>query len=248
MNASSPRKRHLSQHVPNRSQFSKLRLALSQRPVGMSPASSPELKSGHRLKAAPPVSARYRLRWAYQELEVPAGTEFSIGRAPECLLRLTSTQVSRHHARFRHGSEGPSIEDLGSLNGVRVNQRKIAGVTALRHGDTIAIGDEELRLVDVDVVEATARQSTLRVGPHRSRDEGSNQANIPPSLSVLSAREREVFALMVQGHTPSEIALRLRLGVKTVERKRRRIADKLECGSRAELVTYAICAGLLRKL
>jgi DNA-binding CsgD family transcriptional regulator len=53
---------------------------------------------------------------------------------------------------------------------------------------------------------------------------------------------------MVQGHTPSEIALRLRLGVKTVERKRRHIADKLECGSRAELVTYAICAGLLRQL
>ena len=248
MTASSPRQRHLSQHVPNRSQFSNLRLALSQRPAATAPPSSPELKSGHRLKAAPPLAARYRLRWAYQELEVPAGTEFSIGRAPECLLRLTSTQVSRHHARFRHGSEGPSIEDLGSLNGVRVNQRKITGPTMLRHGDTIVIGDEQLRLVDVDVVEATARQSTLRVGPRRSSDDASDQANIPPSLSVLSAREREVFALMVQGHTPAEIATRLRLGVKTVERQHGRIAAKLECGSRAELVTYAICAGLLRRL
>lgn len=248
MTASSQRQRHLSQHVPSRAQFSNLRMALSQRPAANAPESSRELKSSRRLEAAPPVTARYCLRWAYQELEIPAGTEFSIGRAPACLLRLTSSQVSRHHARFCHGSDGPSIEDLGSLNGVLVNQRKITGPTLLRHGDTIGIGDEQIRLVDVDVVEATARQSTLRAGPRRSDDQASGEANIPPSLAVLSPRERDVFALMVQGHTHAEMAARLRLGVKTIERYRSQIAAKVECGSRAELVTYAICAGLLRQL
>jgi DNA-binding CsgD family transcriptional regulator len=210
---------------------------------------APELaehKSGLRLKLEP-VAARYRLRWAYQELEVPAGTEFSVGRAPECLLRLGSTLVSRHHARFSYGDEGPMIEDLGSLNGVTVNQTRITAPTRLRHGDVIGIGDEQLKLVDVDVVETSARQSTLRVGPRSSGADGS-RANHPPSLSALTERERNVFALLVQGHSSHEIAERLRLSPRTVERHHKRIAKRLNCATRGELVTYAICAGLLRQL
>jgi DNA-binding CsgD family transcriptional regulator len=253
MNASSRRQRHFSEHVPEKVQLSKLSGAASLRPLSLAPQSSNDLHSGHRIKAAAPastpVAARYRLRWGYQELEVPAGTEFSVGRAPECLLRLTSSLVSRHHARFRYGSDGPVIEDLGSLNGVLVNQRKIHMPTLLRHGDTIGIGEEQIKLVDVDVVEASARQSTLRVGPRRQDVSGASAASsLPPSLAALTQRERDVFALMVQGHSAEEMSARLRLSPRTVERHRRRVAERLECDTRAELVTYAICAGLLRNI
>lgn len=249
MTATSQRQSPLSEHVPPKASLSNLARARSPRSLALAPESSPDLESGHRIKARPPVAVRYRLRWAYQELEVPAGTEFSVGRAPECLLRLTSTLVSRHHARFRYGSEGPVIEDLGSLNGVLVNQRKVSRPTLLRHGDTIDIGDEQIKLVDVDVVEASARQSTLRVGPRRrSADGASAPPNAPPSLAALSQRERDVLALMVQGHSASEMSARLGLTATTIERHRARIAKRLDCGTRAELVTYAICAGLLRKL
>lgn len=252
MNASSRRQRQFSEHVPEKVRLSKLSGAPPLRPLCLAPPPKHDRHGGHASKAASPaatpVAARYRLRWAYQELELPAGTEFSVGRAPECLLRLTSSLVSRHHARFRYGSEGPVIEDLGSLNGVLVNQRKIDGPTLLRHGDTIDIGEEQLKLVDVDVVEASARQSTLRVGPRRPDGGARAASNLPPSLAELSQRERDVFALMVQGHSAQEMSARLRLGVSTVERHQNRIAKRLECDTRAELVTYAICAGLLRDI
>jgi DNA-binding CsgD family transcriptional regulator len=53
---------------------------------------------------------------------------------------------------------------------------------------------------------------------------------------------------MVQGYGAAEMAERLQLSLATIERHRSRVAKRLACGTRAELVTYAICAGLLRKL
>jgi two-component system response regulator NreC len=41
------------------------------------------------------------------------------------------------------------------------------------------------------------------------------------------------------------MAERLHVSVKTIETHRARIAEKLDCRSRAELVSYAISAGLL---
>ena len=41
------------------------------------------------------------------------------------------------------------------------------------------------------------------------------------------------------------MAGRLHVSVKTIETHRARIADKLECRTRAELVSYAISSGVL---
>jgi two-component system response regulator NreC len=65
-------------------------------------------------------------------------------------------------------------------------------------------------------------------------------------LAALSDREREVLDLVVFGHTQAEIAKRLSISVKTVETHRARIGEKLGCRTRAELVTYAVAAGVLR--
>src|SRR4051812_36600675 len=96
-------------------------------------------ESGSRLKAYAPVVALFRLRSEAQELDVPA-PELLVGRAADCGLRLASGLVSRHHARFRYCSEGLVVEDLGSRNGVLVNQARITAATLLQHGDTIRIG------------------------------------------------------------------------------------------------------------
>lgn len=56
----------------------------------------------------------------------------------------------------------------------------------------------------------------------------------------LSAREREVFDLLAQGHTVSEIGTMLSLSVKTVSTYRTRILEKMGMGSNAELMRYAI--------
>jgi len=61
----------------------------------------------------------------------------------------------------------------------------------------------------------------------------------------LSAREWQVFALLVQGWGNTAIARRLNVAAKTVGEYRRRIARKLGCATLAELVHYAIAHGLV---
>jgi len=56
----------------------------------------------------------------------------------------------------------------------------------------------------------------------------------------LSDREFEVLRLLVEGLGPTEIAERLHLSVKTVSTHKTRILQKLEVGSTAELVRYAL--------
>ncbi len=63
--------------------------------------------------------------------------------------------------------------------------------------------------------------------------------------SPLSEREREVLALVAQGHSNREIADRLGISIKTVETYRARLMEKLELRSRADLVRYALERGLL---
>jgi two-component system response regulator NreC len=61
----------------------------------------------------------------------------------------------------------------------------------------------------------------------------------------LTAREREVFHLVVDGLTTKEIAKRLTIGSKTAENHRARVLDKLGVRNTAELVRYAMRKGLL---
>lgn len=62
---------------------------------------------------------------------------------------------------------------------------------------------------------------------------------------ILSRREREVLRLLAMGHTNQQTAEKLYLSVKTVETYKTRLKEKLGLKGRAELVRYAIQAGLL---
>lgn len=62
---------------------------------------------------------------------------------------------------------------------------------------------------------------------------------------ALTAREREVFHLIVEGLTTKEIARRLDISAKTAENHRARVLDKLDVRNTAELVRYAVRRGLL---
>ncbi|HET7365498.1 MAG TPA: response regulator transcription factor [Burkholderiales bacterium] len=57
---------------------------------------------------------------------------------------------------------------------------------------------------------------------------------------TLSDREFEVLRLLVEGLGPTEIGERLHLSVKTVSTHKTRILEKLNLGSTAELVRYAL--------
>jgi DNA-binding NarL/FixJ family response regulator len=61
----------------------------------------------------------------------------------------------------------------------------------------------------------------------------------------LTAREREVFLMLVEGKSISGIAGRLDLSVKTVSTHKTRVMHKINVGSMAEMVQYALAHHLL---
>jgi DNA-binding CsgD family transcriptional regulator len=67
----------------------------------------------------------------------------------------------------------------------------------------------------------------------------------PPGLERLSARERQLVALVAQGRTDAQIAAELYISVRTVRSHLDRIRDKSGCRRRADLTRLALQAGLV---
>ena len=65
-------------------------------------------------------------------------------------------------------------------------------------------------------------------------------------LDILTPRELQVLKLIAEAHTSKEIAQELVISVKTVERHRQNILDKLGMSDRVELTRYAIRRGLIQ--
>jgi DNA-binding NarL/FixJ family response regulator len=65
-------------------------------------------------------------------------------------------------------------------------------------------------------------------------------------FDVLTPRELEVLKLIAEAHTSKEIAKELWISIKTVERHRQNILDKLGMRDRVELTRYAIRRGLIQ--
>jgi DNA-binding NarL/FixJ family response regulator len=72
-------------------------------------------------------------------------------------------------------------------------------------------------------------------------DRGENE-----QPDILTPRELEVLKLIAEAHTSKEIAEQLVISVKTVERHRQNILDKLGLRDRVELTRYAIRRGLIQ--
>lgn len=59
-----------------------------------------------------------------------------------CDILLADPEVSRRHAVLRDDEgSGPRVEDLGSTNGVYVNERRIDGSSTLEPGDVVRFGN-----------------------------------------------------------------------------------------------------------
>jgi two-component system response regulator NreC len=76
--------------------------------------------------------------------------------------------------------------------------------------------------------------------------DSAKRRELDGQLELLSKREKEVLRAVAYGYTNREIAEHLGISVKSVETYRYRLSDKLEFGSRAELVRFALDLGLLR--
>lgn len=62
---------------------------------------------------------------------------------------------------------------------------------------------------------------------------------------LLSERERQVLTLLAGGNSSKQVARAMEISPRTVDTYRKRLGDKLEMGSLAEMVRYAVRVGLV---
>lgn len=97
--------------------------------------------------------------------------EVVIGRSSESDLVINDANISRRHAIVRKDWGGITIEDLGSKNGVVINDNKIDGPSAIQDSDEIMLGAVRLTFIDptasflgkLDGVPAFEDQATVGV-------------------------------------------------------------------------------------
>lgn len=98
----------------------------------------------------------------------------------------------------------------------------------------------------------TTRVSQMVLEGYLERDNPDGHAEEPsekkedPTSEILTSREREVIQLLAEGKTSKEVAVALRLSVKTAETHRTNLMRKLGLHSVADLTRYAVRNGIVQ--
>jgi len=159
------------------------------------------------------------------------GGRLTIGRQDANDVVLTGDmRVSRHHAVVEEHEGEWWLRDLRSRNGVYLNGDRVRE-SPLREGDRFRIGGSTFMFSPEHDPMATigdTRGVELVTGP------------------ALSAREKEILALVCRGSTDQQISEALFIGLSTVRSHLDRIRDKTGLRRRPELTRLAIELGLDR--
>jgi len=105
--------------------------------------------------------------------------EITIGRKEGNTIRLTERNVSRRHARILRSNNEVQIEDLGSYNGIRVNNARIAERVSLRISDQVQIGDYKLYLK----AEGVEQVDDARTMPIERIENGGMATEVMPAIA-----------------------------------------------------------------
>ena len=116
----------------------------------------------------------------------------------------------------------------------------------------LADGPEEALRESLTILESLGAGPLTAIVRQRLRMAGARGIPRGPRASTranpagLTSREVQVLALLVRGHTNSELANRLHLSTKTVEHHISSILEKLEVHSRTEAVAAAFGLGIVK--
>ncbi len=99
-----------------------------------------------------------------EEVQLMVG-EYFIGRNPVAQFPLEDVRVSRNHAVVRVTERGVVLQDLGSANGVWLNEERLLEPVQLRDGDRFLIGEEEFTFSVGEALCESASISVVELGP-----------------------------------------------------------------------------------
>ena len=141
-----------------------------------SPNSSGEVGGSDRwwvgVTAGPDTGALHRV----SEPEV-----VRIGRNPESQLVIDNDSVSGEHAELRWTEDGSEVTDLGSRNGIWVEDGPVAGSAQLAATQTMRLGSSHVQVRAFDT-----KDRPLGSTPEHANDAGRILINRPPRLPIPS--------------------------------------------------------------
>jgi pSer/pThr/pTyr-binding forkhead associated (FHA) protein len=85
----------------------------------------------------------------------------TVGRHPECDIRLGSLRVSRRHCIITTDRGDVVVQDLGSTNGTWINGRRVAAAQ-IRPGDEVSIADARYLMAKAPTLRAVVAEPPSR--------------------------------------------------------------------------------------
>jgi FixJ family two-component response regulator len=147
----------------------------------------------------------------------------------------------------------PGLTGLELQEALAVAGRRMSIVFVSGHGDVpgsvraMKAGAIDFLTKPVDSRELLGAIERAVAKAVTARREQAGATDVQGRLETLTAREAQVFALVVTGMLNKQIAAELGIVEKTVKVHRARVMEKMQAGSLAELVRLADRAGIVAK-
>jgi pSer/pThr/pTyr-binding forkhead associated (FHA) protein len=105
-----------------------------------------------------------------EELELCIEVPAVIGRSRNCEITLQDSSISRQHCELLSHDSGVLVRDLGSTNGIRVDNQQVREAL-LRHNSLLTVGDTTFQVVSItpDRQDALSTTSSFRTVPDINR-------------------------------------------------------------------------------
>jgi len=126
------------------------------------------------------------------------------GRGETCDLQLVSEEISREHMEIFRLWDGVVVNDLGSKNGVRVNDAVIFERRRVHDGDLIQIGPATLRVSDP--ADRYLREFEARAPQVPRTEEENAAAPGPPSAAESSKGDEKAKVVVAEAGMVAEVA------------------------------------------
>jgi FixJ family two-component response regulator len=146
------------------------------------------------------------------------------------------------------GLTGPELQEALAIAGRRMSIVFVSG-----HGDVVGSvkamkgGAVDFLTKPVDARELLGAIERAVAKAVTAQREQAGATDVQGRLKTLTAREAQVFALVVTGMLNKQVAAELGIVEKTVKVHRARVMEKMRAGSLAELVRLADRAGIIAK-
>ena len=174
---------------------------------------------------------------------IPGGTDEQIGWFNELCRKTTSPEIAGQLLEARAQVDVDHLLSQVRVPTLVLHARQDA-ITAIDEGRRLAAGIPDAQFIELDSRNHILQENEPAWARFREAvldfvGLGGTRSGEDAAFASLSAREREILALISEGLANAEIAARLEISEKTVRNQISKIFDKLGVWTRAQAMVFA---------